>query len=137
MLELRAHGTDAAVLVTVDQTYSIRGVQNSNSILLCDTQERVQRKNLDALDEELQQEQEEDLDTARGKNKRRKLDSIVIEATLHETLELLPSVPRFDQLYGILSSIEYDGEDSELDRAVRLSSSPRVIDHSSRICVLI
>lgn len=112
-LELRAQGIDSAVLVTSHQTYSIRGVQNSNSVLLCDTRGRVEQLEFDYSGSSGTGE-----DQPMGRNKRRKLDEIIIETTLHETLELVPSVPRFDKLYGILSGMEYDGEDNEADQMV-------------------
>lgn len=112
-LEIRGHGTDAAVLVTKDQTFSIRGVQNSNSLLLCDTEGKLEngRREEDAF------MLNDDAISSGRPRKKRKLDEIVIETTLHETLELAGSIPRFDKLYNVLSRIEYDGEDGEVCRS--------------------
>lgn len=119
-LEIRGHSTDAAVLVSEDKTWDIRGVQNSNSLCLCactGVAEGAAREEggrdwfkrapaVGDLDED-------DADDEGYKGKR-----IQIETILHETLEVVPSVARTERLPSLLKGSEYVG-DSEDD-----SSSP-------------
>lgn len=94
-LEIRGYRTDAAVLVTNDHTYSLRGVQNSNSLLLCSS----------GANDTFGEAQTED-----GRGER---NNLVIHETLHETLEVIQGVARTERLEGLLKSSEYIGEDAE------------------------
>lgn len=104
-LEIRGHLTDAAVLVSPTQTFSLRGVQNSNSLCLCSggTGERFGEGERGVVGGDGEEE---------GKRER-ELGTIEIQTTLHETLEVVPAVARTDRLAGLLQSSDYTGEDSE------------------------
>ncbi|KAM0749517.1 hypothetical protein T439DRAFT_357854 [Meredithblackwellia eburnea MCA 4105] len=104
-LEIRGHASDAAVLVTPTETFSIRGVQNSNSLLLCSTGFRYS-----GSEEGVDGDGRED---PRRKRRKGEPEPIVIETTLHETLEVVPGVARTDKLAGFLRGTEYEGEDAE------------------------
>ncbi|KAL8279052.1 hypothetical protein RQP46_008510 [Phenoliferia psychrophenolica] len=106
-LEIRGHTTDAAVLVTPTETYSLRGVQNSNSLLLCSTTTGAFA---------FRTERGEESGEGPRKRRRGEDDSIEIEATLHETLEVVQGVARTERLGGLLRGSEYAGEDAEEDR---------------------
>ncbi|KDE06391.1 hypothetical protein MVLG_03297 [Microbotryum lychnidis-dioicae p1A1 Lamole] len=121
-LEIRGHSTDAAVLVTPDQTYSLRGVQNSNSLCLCSATERG-KKGWFELDEEEGSDQEGNLGSDREveeegpkRKKRKGKGEILIETVLHETLELVPAVAKTERLKELVKGSEYRGEDGEQDR---------------------
>ncbi|ORY63689.1 hypothetical protein BCR35DRAFT_334794 [Leucosporidium creatinivorum] len=120
-LEIRGHSTDNAVLVSEDKTWEIRGVQNSNSLCLCsctggDEQEQEEGSEggrdwfkrastwttLGDLDEEDEDEQ--------GEAEKHKARKIQIETILHETLEVIPSVARFERLPSLLKGSEYLGD---------------------------
>lgn len=110
-LEIRGHTTDAAVLVSPTQTFSLRGVQNSNSLCLCSggTGERFGEGGRGVG--ELVGEDGE------GGKAERVIGTIEIQATLHETLEVVPAVARTDRLAGLLKASEYTGEDEESSRS--------------------
>ena len=85
-LEIRGDTTDAAVLVTTNKTYSIRGQQNSNSLCLC-----------------LQSNDDNNNNT------------LSIQTVLHETLQLEEQVARTDKLQSLLApSHYYSGSDAQL-----------------------
>lgn len=109
LLEIRGHTTDAAVLVTPDQTYTLRGVQNSNSLCLCSQVggEGEGSKGWFAA-EGAEKDEFDDEGELRGKR-------IEIETVLHETLEVLPSVARTERLPELLKGSEYRGEDAEAE----------------------
>lgn len=113
-LEIRGHTTDAAVLVTPTETYSLRGVQNSNSLLLCSTA---------GGGFSFREDDEGGDDAGEGRRKKRKgeEEKIAIEGTLHETLEVVQGVARTDRLVSMLRGSEYSGEDAEegRDQSVR------------------
>lgn len=103
-LEIRGHTTDAAVLVTPTETYSLRGVQNSNSLLLCSTPSGPFSYRA----------RPDDGDDQRSRKRRKgEGDEIRIEATLHETLEVVQGVARTERMSGLLRGSEYAGEDAE------------------------
>ncbi|SCV74880.1 BQ2448_7909 [Microbotryum intermedium] len=123
ILEIRGHATDAAVLVTPNQTYSLRGVQNSNSLCLCTATKRGERGwfDLDQDDEDrsdlegnIQSNREEEEGPRRKKRKGK--GQIEIEMVLHETLELVPAVAKTERLKELVKACEYRGEDAENDR---------------------
>ncbi|SCZ87883.1 BZ3500_MvSof-1268-A1-R1_Chr2-3g05351 [Microbotryum saponariae] len=121
-LEIRGHSTDAAVLVTPHQTYSLRGVQNSNSLCLCTATKRGE-KGWFELDEEEGSDQEGNLRSDREveeegpkRKKRKGKGEILIETVLHETLELVPAVAKTERLKELVKGSEYRGEDAEQDR---------------------
>ncbi|KAK4049892.1 Ctf8p and Ctf18p associating protein [Microbotryomycetes sp. JL221] len=112
LLEIRGDASDAAVLVTRDSTFNLRGVQNSNSLCLCSTPQNlkapdwfhtqsVNHVNIAVTDDET---------TAN----RASTNSIEIETVLHETLELVKSVPKLDKLDVLLKATDYTGEDAEM-----------------------
>lgn len=108
-LEIRGHTNDAAVLVSPSQTYALRGVQNSNSLLLCSS----------GLGERFGEDEE----VAGGHVRlERKEGTVVISATLHETLEVIPTVARTERLESLLRGSEYSGEDAEDDLKTQASS---------------
>lgn len=97
--EIRGHATDAAVLVTPTETFSLRGVQNSNSLCLCQTATEG-RANW--------YRQGQSGAEVGGKD-----GGMVIEGVLHETLEVLPAAPRTERLEGLLRGADYMGETNE------------------------
>ncbi|GAA5990274.1 hypothetical protein JCM10908_005905 [Rhodotorula pacifica] len=121
-LEIRGDGSDSAVLVTETQTYSLRGVQNSNSLCVCTgsrsstSSSSSGRKRWFAAggDVNVTSDEEDDLDGEEPSAKRKRKDEprIEIETILHETLELVPTVARLEKLPGLLRGTEYTGEDA-------------------------
>lgn len=98
--EIRGHATDAAVLVTRTETFSLRGVQNSNSLCLCQAQ-------TEGMPDWFRQGQS-------GSGERIRRDGgLVIEAVLHETLEVLPAAAKTERLEGLLRGADYTGEENE------------------------
>lgn len=121
-LEIRGDPADSAVLVTATQTYSIRGVQNSNSLCICASgsgEGRGRRKwfvgGASGLDESKQALE----DDAEGEpaRKRPRTDAIEIEAVLHETLEVVPTVARVDKLDSLLKGAEFTGDSADGEKA--------------------
>ncbi|KAI5478006.1 hypothetical protein MNV49_005698 [Pseudohyphozyma bogoriensis] len=92
-IEIRGHKTDAAVLVTDSQTYALRGVQNSNSLMVASSGAQGAMG-----------------DGTGGKD-------IMLHATLHETLEVVQGVARTDKVEALLKGSEYVGEDAEEGRS--------------------
>ena len=77
---IKGQPSDDAVLCTSDETYNIRSVKNSNSLLLCCQQDVI------------------------AGNKRQKLD---IQTTLHQTLELEKTLPKLDVILQLLRDQEW------------------------------
>lgn len=109
-LEIRGHKGDAAVLCTPTQTFSLRGVQNSNSLLLCSggVGERFGEDGGEVGDVRMRERVE---------------GTIEIATTLHETLEVVPTVARTDRLAELLKGSEYEGEDAEASSSSSVSLS--------------
>lgn len=105
-LEIRGNATDAAVLVTKDRTYTLRGVQNSNSLCLCSSGT--------AGDEGRGWFAGGDVDDYSNMKTDKDSKTIEIETVLHETLEVAPTVARTERLETLLRGTEYAGDDSPL-----------------------
>ncbi|KAJ8294017.1 Sister chromatid cohesion protein dcc1 [Rhodotorula toruloides] len=121
-LEIRGDPSDSAVLVTATQTYSIRGVQNSNSLCICASgrgEGKGRRKWFVGGDGALDGTMEVGEDNANGEPARKKArtDAIEIEAVLHETLEVVPTVARVEKLDGLLKGAEFSGDSAEEEKA--------------------
>lgn len=121
-LEIRGDDSDSAVLVTQDRTYSLRGVQNSNSLCVCAAghgagSRRRGAKRWFSSDDPDENESGDEGDAAsdgEADPKRLRPDPTVeIEAVLHETLEAVPSVARLEKLEALLRGTEYTGDDAE------------------------
>lgn len=97
--EIRGHASDAAVLVTPTETFSLRGVQNSNSLCLCQT-------TTEGKADWYRQGQ-------LGDGEGGKDGGMVIEGVLHETLEVLPAAAKTERLEGLLRGADYTGEENE------------------------
>lgn len=126
--EIRGDGTDSAVLVTESQTYSLRGVQNSNSLCVCTgSSSRAAASNGSSSgrkrwfgargdsagsDGEGDRDQDDNEDGLAIKKRRRDEPRIEIETVLHETLELVPAVARLEKLEGLLRGTEYTGDEA-------------------------
>ncbi|KAM0786307.1 hypothetical protein ACM66B_001785 [Microbotryomycetes sp. NB124-2] len=106
-LEIRGSPTDAAVLVTNTDTYAIRGVQNSNSLCLSSTSAGGDHDWFDATTSS-------PADSGSTKLDKNGNNVIEIETVLHETLELVKTVPKLDKLDELLKGTEYIGQDAEL-----------------------
>ncbi|GAA5978793.1 hypothetical protein JCM21900_000543 [Sporobolomyces salmonicolor] len=115
-LEIRGDASDSAVLVTPTQTYTLRGVQNSNSLCVCSsgndggsggkwfgTGAGVAGGGAMSADR----------DEGDRRPSKRKRETIEIETVLHETLEAVPGVARTEKLEGLLKGCEYRGEVAE------------------------
>lgn len=126
LFEIRGDGNDSAVLVTESQTYSLRGVQNSNSLCVCTGSSDSSgseaassngsgrkrwfgARSLDGIGGE---EDHDDEDGVATKRKRRDEPRIEIETVLHETLELVPAVARLEKLERLLRGTEYTGDEA-------------------------
>ncbi|POY73435.1 hypothetical protein BMF94_3773 [Rhodotorula taiwanensis] len=105
-LEIRGAGSDSAVLVTLNQTYSLRGVQNSNSLCVCSTASTSKRYLGAAHDSKSDSAEEPPA-------KRHKDEAVEIETVLHETLEVVPTVARLERLETLLRGTEFLGDDAE------------------------
>lgn len=105
-LEIRGEGSDSAVLVTLNQTYSLRGVQNSNSLCVCSTASTSKRYLGAAHDSKSDSAEEPPA-------KRHKDEAVEIETVLHETLEVVPTVARLERLETLLRGTEFLGDDAE------------------------
>ncbi|KIP11526.1 hypothetical protein PHLGIDRAFT_99307 [Phlebiopsis gigantea 11061_1 CR5-6] len=91
-LSIKGNKDEDAVLCTLDKTYALRSVVLSNSVL-------VVTPPVDASG---------DPDT-----------DVVIQDTIHEVLELVPTLPRLQRLNGMLRGREYDeGHDEDEDIVV-------------------
>lgn len=125
-LEIRGDGTDAAVLVTETQTYSLRGVQNSNSLCVCtgthpsdrssSSRSSGRKRWFGAGSDDPGLEAARDgtvpvVETGPAAKRKRDEPRIEIETVLHETLELVPTVARLEKLPGLLRGTEYSGND--------------------------
>ena len=138
--EVRGDGTDSAVLVTESQTYSLRGVQNSNSLCVCtgsssraaasSNGSSSSRKRWFGARDSAVSDGEGDLDDDGSEDKlapaKRKRDEprIEIETVLHETLELVPAVARLEKLEGLLRGTEYTGDETPESGEGRLKVRP-------------
>ncbi|KAI0063592.1 hypothetical protein BV25DRAFT_1824151 [Artomyces pyxidatus] len=91
-LTIKGGADDDAVLCTADKTYSIRSVVLSNSVLVVTP---------------VSEEGDDSIDTRK----------IAIQESLHEILELVPTVPKLHRLGGLLRGMEWDDghEDDEFD----------------------
>lgn len=92
---IKGQPQDDAVLCTYDETYNVRGVQNSNSLLLC-------QPSVDA--------ESDTFGVSDPKGKRRRLD---IQGTLHQTLELEKAIPRLDRLTHMLRNHEWSPDEAD------------------------
>ena len=121
--EIRGDGTDSAVLVTESQTYSLRGVQNSNSLCVCTgsssssaaASNGSSRKRWFGARDSAAFDGEEDPEGCQDElapKRKRDEPRIEIETVLHETLELVPAVARLEKLEGLLRGTEYTGGDA-------------------------
>ncbi|BGP26013.1 sister chromatid cohesion protein [Rhodotorula toruloides] len=122
-LEIRGDPSDSAVIVTATQTYSIRGVQNSNSLCICASgtgEGKGRRKWFVAGGGGSGSAVEVEENDAEGAPARKKprTAAIEIEAVLHETLELIPTVARVDKLDSLLKGAEFTGDSAEDEKAV-------------------
>lgn len=123
-LEIRGHTTDAAVLVSGTKTYSLRGVQNSNSLCLCSLPDSgPEGKGWFA--------REQDDDECEVKD-----GAIEIQTVLHETLEVVQGVARTDRLEGLLRGSEYRGEDGEQSNTLVRPLTSSVAVHAFSFCKL-
>lgn len=114
VLEIRGNATDAAVLVTKEKTYALRGVQNSNSLCLCSsTAPSNPTRGWFTAARPTVGDLEDDSHSEDGHDESGEL--IEIETILHETLELVPAVARTERLESLLRGTEYTGEDSHCD----------------------
>ncbi|KAK4050252.1 Ctf8p and Ctf18p associating protein [Microbotryomycetes sp. JL201] len=105
-LQIRGTTSDAAVLVTPTETYAIRGVQNSNSLCLASTSGA---RDWVSSSDNTEQHSDGKVNLDRHGNK-----VIEIESVLHETLELVKSVPKTDKLDLLLKGTDYTGQDGEM-----------------------
>ncbi|GAA5833119.1 hypothetical protein JCM11251_006521 [Rhodosporidiobolus azoricus] len=117
-LEVRGDPNDLAVLVTPTQTYTLRGVQNSNSLCVCSSGGGRGKWFVSGPDAVLDRTMDEDDEAGEPARKRQKREAIEIETVLHETLEAVPGVARTEKLEGLLRGCEYEGEvaEEELER---------------------
>ncbi|GEM12856.1 sister chromatid cohesion protein [Rhodotorula toruloides] len=104
-------------------TYSIRGVQNSNSLCICASgtgEGKGRRKWFVAGGGGSGSAVEVEENDAEGAPARKKprTAAIEIEAVLHETLELIPTVARVDKLDSLLKGAEFTGDSAEDEKAV-------------------
>lgn len=91
-MSIKGHKDEDAVLCTPDKTYALRSVVLSNSVLVV-TPPVGASGNPDT--------------------------DVVIQDTIHEVLELIPTLPRLQRLNGMLRGREYDeGHDEDEDMVV-------------------
>ncbi|BGP17897.1 Ctf8p and Ctf18p associating protein [Rhodosporidiobolus nylandii] len=127
-LEIRGDSSDSAVLVTPDQTYALRGVQNSNSLCVCAAGGRGREGWFVQSGEGARDDEGEGAEGEGPARKKQKLDgpaNIEIEAVLHETLEAVPGVARTEKLDGLLKGCEYTGEAAEEELVQAGQPNPR------------
>lgn len=85
-LTIKGRFDDQAVLTTDDQTFALRSVSQSNSLLLCSFNTNLSLESKPLL---------------------------YLRSNVTDTLELTPVVPRLQRLMGLLAASSYDGEDEE------------------------
>ncbi|GAA6023903.1 hypothetical protein JCM10207_009268 [Rhodosporidiobolus poonsookiae] len=134
-LEIRGDPHDGAVLVSPTQTFTLRGVQNSNSLCVCAAGAASEGKGRarwfvpasgSAVEGEMDVDEEDgDDEVEEPARKKLRREQIEIEAVLHETLEAVPGVARTDKLDGLLKGCEYDGEAGEEERSEGGQPNPR------------
>jgi sister chromatid cohesion protein DCC1 len=99
-LTIKGQPSDEAVLCTQNTTYNIRSVQNSNSLLLC---------------------QASTSSSTSGSNKGKKVE---VQTTLHQTLELEPTIPKLEKISDLLRGQEWIPEDDvEEERQPKVTRS--------------
>ena len=114
-LVIKGQPNDDAVLCTDDTTYTMRSVQNSNSLLLC----RPRAAGAGA-----------GKDNGKGKGKKRATtDHLNIESTLHQTLELDLCVPRLEKIGELLRGQEWSLEVNEEERQEQLEHGSEQQQH--------
>ena len=125
-LVIKGQPNDDAVLCTDDTTYTMRSVQNSNSLLLC----RPQLSGSGSKGE----------GKGKGKGKKRAAaDYLNIESTLHQTLELDLCVPRLEKIGDLLRGQEWTLEINEEERQEQLERGSeqhplKKVEISVRLC---
>ena len=124
--EIRGHAMDAAVLVTPTETFSLRGVQNSNSLCLCQT----------AAEGKADWYRQGQIRSGGGVGGGACMGEMLIESVLHETLEVLPAAAKTERLEGLLRGSDYTGETNEKtplkDKVTNLDIVPQSsgLDHA-------
>ncbi|KAL7006887.1 Ctf8p and Ctf18p associating protein [Cystobasidiomycetes sp. EMM_F5] len=109
---IKGQPQDDAVLCTYDETYNVRGVQNSNSLLLC-------QPSVDA--------ESDTFGVSDPKGKRRRLD---IQGTLHQTLELEKAIPRLDRLTHMLRNHEWSPDEADTTNNKNVLSTITVLGYT-------